>query len=141
MSDKSIIVFKIMNVFCGVEALSIREILNYQEPQKIDSDKQCLLGEIELRGEKVEIVSLPCYFNNVHNEITGEERFLIVEADGTRIGFLVDEVLGIEVIHSNKLENTPALIVKQGSEHIVNVGIHKDKIVNIIDLVGIAKEG
>lgn len=138
MNKINVMVFYINKILCGAQSLEIKEIISYREPKKIESIQNHIEGEIDFRGQMIEVISLTKFFNEKKQSEIEEKKILIVELEGRVVGFLIDGIVGIIPMNTNDLEVLPQIVTKKTGNFIKGVTIHEDKIINIIDLNSIA---
>lgn len=88
----------------GIYALKVQEIIKMIDITPVPTTPSFLLGVINLRGDIIPVVDIREVLGLSLKEVSKENRILIVNLAGNRIGFRVDAVLGVYHLEKNIIE-------------------------------------
>ncbi len=96
--------FKLGGTPFGIYALKVQEIIRMVDITPVPTTPSFLLGVINLRGDIIPVVDIREVLGLSLKEINKENRILIMNLAGNRIGFRVDAVLGVYHLEKNIIE-------------------------------------
>lgn len=130
-----LVVFRLQNEEFGVEIKCVREILRLVEITHIPEAPGFLEGVINLRGHVIAVVSLAKQFGLPVAELHKSARIVVVEADKTIVGMIVDEVPQVLSIAEESIEETPALFhTKVNADYIRGIAKLGERLIVMLDL-------
>ena len=98
-----ILVFLVEKDLCGVDLLSLDEIVPMMLTRPVPKAPEFLEGIINLRGDIIPVVDLKKLFGYPREGLELESRILIARITSKRIGFMVDAVTEIKEIAKDAL--------------------------------------
>jgi purine-binding chemotaxis protein CheW len=128
--------------FC-VDILKVQEIIRMMEITKIPNAPESVEGVINLRGKVIPIVDFGkrC---NLYGAAEGEEshKRIVVAAIGEKtVGLVVDRVSQVIKLDEEQISSTPDVAKGCNSEFISGVGRSGDKLLILLDLDRLFKQG
>ena len=136
MSDQilQLVTFKLGNEEFGIDIKKVQEINRMIEITKIPNAPAHVEGVVNLRGKIVPIVSLRTKLGFEEVERDKATRIMVVEIEGSVLGFIVDSVSEVLRIHDPKVEPTPSITSGSDSAYIEGVINLSDRILILLDL-------
>ena len=126
--------FKIGEEEFGVEILKVQEINRIAEITRVPNTASHIDGVINLRGKVIPIVDLRTRFGLSRKEHDKITRIVVVELNGTVVGFVVDAVSEVLRIPRSVTEPPPGMIAGVGAEYIDGVGKLDDRLLILLNL-------
>ena len=125
----------------GVDILRVREILGYSELTRVPGMPPTVRGVINLRGRVVPVVDLAIRFGLPETVISQRSSIVMVDvatADGNGdivIGIITDAVTAVLDLDADRIQPTPSLGTKAGSEYLDGMGgLDGDKLVMLLNI-------
>ena len=136
MSDESLqlVTFKIGNEEFGIDIRTVHEINRMIEITKIPNAPSHVEGVVNLRGKIIPIVSLRKKLGFEEAERDKSTRIMVVEIEGTTLGFIVDSVSEVLRIQEPKIEPPPSITGTSDAAYIQGVINLPDRILILLDL-------
>ena len=127
----------------GLDILSVKEIIGYQEAIPVHKTPDYVKGVLNLRGQIIPIIDLSLRFGISEKEHTMYSAIIITNIHDTNIGLIVDEVNEVANVSEENLSNPPefgstidvsylAKIAQEGKEVIMILNL--DNIVDIQEI-------
>jgi len=129
-----IIVFKVADICCGIDIISVQEINQNTNTTMVSGASDIVKGVINLRGEIVSIIDMCVVFKTGSIEVNKNTRNLVVRSGDELIGLLVDETSDIIVIEKSKLVPPPSNIDKHLRMYISGVYQLEDELVAVLNI-------
>ena len=109
---RQLVVFQLGGEGYCVDINKVREINRVVEITHIPQSPPFVEGVINLRGQIIPIIDLRRRFDLTDNIDTdsNETRIMVVDTNGTLVGFIVDAVREVLRINTDKIEPTPDLV-------------------------------
>lgn len=126
--------FKIGSEEFGVDILKVQEINRVAEVTRIPNTPHYVEGVINLRGKVIPIVDLRTRLGLDRKERDKNTRIIVVELNGSIVGFVVDEVSEVLRISKQVTEPPPSIVGNIDSEFITAVGKLDDRMLILLDL-------
>jgi purine-binding chemotaxis protein CheW len=126
--------FKIGNEEFGIEILQVQEINRMMQITKVPNSPDFVEGVVNLRGRIIPVVDLRKRLNLHSPEHDNNTRIIVVDLEGSTLGFVVDEVSEVLRISSSITEPPPPLVAGINSEYITAVGKLEDRLLILLDL-------
>lgn len=104
------IVFKSNNEKIAVDIFYIERIIEYQEPKKIPEGSKYLVGVIQYNKEVIPVIDLTYKLYGKKFELSDDRKIIIIDWKNTLIGFLIDDILGIENFEKDQYQTTNSSI-------------------------------
>jgi len=111
--QRQLVVFQLGGEGYCVDISKVREINRVVEITKIPESPEFVEGVINLRGQIIPIIDLRKRFKMKHDpEKVGhaDNRIMVVETNGSIVGFIVDAVKEVLRISNDSIEQTPDLL-------------------------------
>lgn len=119
----------------GVDVLAVREIIRLPSVTKMPNTPPYVEGIINLRGTVVPIISLRRRFGLSDAEADRRSRILVMEANGTQTGFVVDAVAEVIRISASEIQPPPAVTHGNAAQEcITGVVNHAERLLIVLDL-------
>ena len=122
----------------GVDIGYVREINRLMRITPVPRAPASVEGVINLRGQVVPVVDLRRHFNMETREGDRSTRIVVVEIDGTMVGFMVDGVREVLNLPESAIEPPPPMVGSLEAKYISGVGKMDDRLVIILDLPRLA---
>lgn len=139
--DIQVVTFGLGAEIFAVPVTLVREILDYRETFRIPGGPDYLLGLTDMRNQGVTTIDFRRRLGLPAADATPATRILVVDvplADRTlMLGLVVDRVLDVSTIATDRLEAAPDIGVRWPSEYISGVVRRDDGFVVLIDLTRI----
>ncbi len=140
MAETKVVIFKLNNELCSVEASIVFKIEKYSEVSLIPQMPDYIKGLYDLRGRVVPVVDLNKKFNMGDSEITKKTKIIITEKADQLFGFMVNNVIEIINLNDDLIDKSDAIIRVNNKQYIKGVGRKDDKLFSIIDLNEVLRE-
>lgn len=132
-----VVSFRLAKEEYGLNIMRVQEIILIGEITEVPEVPEYIRGLINLRGQVIPIVDLRKRFGLEACESTEHTRIIVVNAQDTTFGIVVDAVSEVQRIDEEQIEPPPTGLV--GLEHAYIHGLVKmeDKIMILLNLEGI----
>jgi len=127
------VVFKLSGEQFGLDIKKVFGIEKMQHISFAPNAPEYIEGMINLRGEVYPIYNLRKRFN-MKKLNQNEEQIVIVNTNNMKVGFIVDQVIGIENINDEDIEETPILIVGAERKYLDGVAKIGPRIIMFLDI-------
>ena len=139
MSDEALqlVTFRLGNEEFGIDIKKVQEINRMIDITKIPNAPAYVEGVVNLRGKIIPIVSLRTKLGLEEADRDKATRIMVVEIEGTVLGFIVDSVSEVLRIHDAKIEPAAQHYRDADStylEGVINLG---DRILILLDLAAL----
>ena len=101
---------------------------------KVPSAPSFVEGVINLRGRVIPVIDLRIKMGLPKRESSKNTRIVVVELEGTTVGFIVDEVSEVLRIPKNITEAPPEMVAGIDADYITAVGKLEDRLLILLDL-------
>ncbi len=118
----------------GLEILKVREIIGLQSITAIPETPGYVRGVMNLRGQMIAVTDLRLRFDLDAKEDTEATCIIVVEAHGSEIGVVVDEVSEVVEIPAGYVEPAPDLGGTEGERHLLGMARHEDRVRMLLDI-------
>ncbi len=132
--ERQLVAFRLQNEEFGVEITRVREIIKPTVITKLPHVSDFIEGVTNLRGEVIPVISLRKRFGVSHTNDTQTTRIIIIDAGGSRVGFVVDEVTEVLRLPSSAIEPPPRSISGLSAEFLQGVGKINDRLLILLDV-------
>ncbi len=133
---RQLVVFQLGGEGYCVDINKVREINRVVEITKIPQSPPFVEGVINLRGQIIPIIDLRRRFDLIDNlnKESNETRIMVIDTNGTMIGFIVDAVKEVLRIANDKIEPTPDLVTSDiDRKYIEGVATVNDRLLIILN--------
>jgi purine-binding chemotaxis protein CheW len=136
MSEESLqlVTFRLGNEEFGIDIKKVQEINRMIEITRIPNAPEYVEGVVNLRGKIIPIVSLGKKLGFGEAERDKATRIMVVEIEGTILGFIVDSVSEVLRIQDPKIEEPPSITGQTDAAYIEGVINLADRILILLDL-------
>jgi purine-binding chemotaxis protein CheW len=116
----------------GIDILCVQEIIRAQQLTRIPNSPDCMEGVMNLRGKIIPVIALRKRFGLEEATPDKQNRIVVVEIQGSVLGFIVDAVSEVLRIPADTVEPPPRLgLVEQ--EYVSGVGKLGDRLLIVLD--------
>ncbi len=117
----------------GLEILRVQEIIRIQPLTRVPASPDFVEGVINLRGRIIPVISLRKRFGLAQREADKQTRIVVVEVNGTVLGFMVDAVSEVLRLPASAVEPPPRLGRVQ-REYVHGVGKLDNRLLILLDI-------
>ncbi|MBZ5657068.1 MAG: chemotaxis protein CheW [Acidobacteriia bacterium] len=117
----------------GIEILRVQEIIRIQQLTRVPNSPNFVDGVINLRGKVIPVVALRRCFSLENRPHDKQTRIVVVEVNGSVLGFIVDSVSEVLRLPVETIEPPPRL-GKVEREYVSGVGKLDDRLLILLDL-------
>ena len=137
--EDHIVLFEVADGIYGVDINRVRTLLAPSPVYQVPHSPMCIKGFLNLEGQVVPVMDLRVRLGFPPVKMGDRTRFMVVEFGGQQLVLVVDAVTGLESISTQG--NGGAEPAKQEVEFAPyeEIGILDDKVVRVLDLVGLAR--
>jgi purine-binding chemotaxis protein CheW len=118
----------------GVDILKVQEINRMPEVTQVPNAPEYVDGVINLRGKVIPVIDLRRRFGIERREHDKNTRIVVVDLNGTVVGFVVDAVKEVLRIPRSVMEPPPSLTTDVNADYITGVGKLDDRLLILLDL-------
>ena len=139
--ELKLIIFKLGREEYGMDILRVQEIKRMMSITRVPSTPPFIKGVINLRGSVLPVIDLRTRLGLVEAELGDAARIIVIMANETTVGFIVDEVVEVTTINTQNVEVAHALSTGLSTEYISGIAkadnrlfimLNPDSIVNIL---------
>jgi purine-binding chemotaxis protein CheW len=140
-AELKLIIFKLGREEYGMDILRVQEIKRMMNITRVPSTPPFIKGVINLRGSVLPVIDLRTRLGLVEKELGDAARIIVILANETTVGFIVDEVVEVTTINTKNVEVAHALSTGLSTEYISGIAkadnrlfimLNPDSIVNIL---------
>lgn len=140
MENRQIVVFKLMEHEFGMDITKVLEILNYEEVRPVPNVLDYVEGIINVRGTVYPIFNLRKRLNMELTQEMSETKFILLNLDDVRVGFLVDNVSEILTVDEEQVEKAPQMIDKNKTNTIDYIIKQEGRMVIVLNVESLISE-
>ena len=118
----------------GIEILRTREIIGVMDITTVPQTPDFMKGVINLRGKVIPVIDLRLKFSMQEEEYTQETCIIVVEANNSQVGIIVDSVSEVLNIKNGEIENTPSFGQGIDTDFLMGLGKVNEKIIILLDI-------
>ena len=118
----------------GIEILKVREIIGVMDITTVPQTPEFMKGVINLRGTVIPVVDLRLKFSMPEEEYTQETCVIVVEANNSQMGIIVDSVSEVLNIQNGEIEETPSFGQGIDTDFIMGLGKVKEGIIILLNI-------
>ena len=136
MSDEALqlVTFRLGNEEFGIDIRKVQEINRMIDITRIPNAPPYVEGVVNLRGKIIPIVSLRTKLGLGEADRDKATRIMVVEIEGSILGFIVDSVSEVLRIQDPTIEAPPSVTGSNDSAYIEGVINLSDRILILLDL-------
>lgn len=116
----------------GINILRVQEIIRSQQLTRVPNSPDCMEGVMNLRGKIIPVIALRKRFGLEEAPPDKQNRIVVVEIQGSVLGFIVDAVSEVVRIEAGKIEPPPRLSAVE-REYVSGVGKFGERLLIILD--------
>lgn len=130
-----LVIFELDNKEYGIDVAAVNGILRARKfkIQKLPGSDKSIEGMINLRGNVNYIFNLRTKFDSIEKEISDESKFIMLNANNSTVGCIVDEVTDIVKLNDDQVQATPNFICGGNDNYIVGIGKLEDRMIIILN--------
>ncbi len=132
--DEHLVIFTLGKELYGVTIHSVESIIKLQAITQVPRTATFILGVTNLRGTVVPVLDLRKRFNLPSCENTANTRIVIVNAEGAKVGIVVDEVTEVLKVSRGAIQPPPPMSTTIESSFINGIARINDRLVILLDL-------
>jgi purine-binding chemotaxis protein CheW len=132
--DEHLVIFTLGQELYGVTIHSVESIIKIQAITEVPRTAAFVLGVTNLRGTVVPVLDLRKRFNLEFSETTPNTRIIIVNAEGSKVGIVVDEVTEVLKVPQNSIQPPPPMSTTIESAFISGIARINNRLVILLDL-------
>ncbi len=117
----------------GLDILRVQEIIRVQQLTRVPNSPDFVDGVINLRGKVIPVIALRRRFGLEEIPHDKQTRIVVVEVQGTVLGFIVDSVSEVLRIPMDTVEPPPRL-GKVDREYVSGVGKLDNRLLILLDV-------
>jgi purine-binding chemotaxis protein CheW len=142
--ERQLCTFFLGDIFCGVEAERVQEVIRYQEMTPLPLVKDEIRGLINLRGKIVTVIDLRRLLDV--KDIRSDERSVnVVMGEGDdHVSFMVDSIHEVMRVNENDFERPPETVPERLREIIRGAYKLQGRLLLLIDasrVIDLEREG
>lgn len=131
-------VLKIGEEYFGIETAVMREFTNVSNVTPIPCCPDYIIGNLNLRGEIITLLSLHHILNTAQADI---RKAIVVMVEDIIAGITVDEVLDVVYIHPSTIKPLPAAARVEGQTYANGMAAYANKMITLLDLPRLLTQG
>jgi len=124
--------FKVGKEEFGIDILRVQEIIRAQQLTRVPNSPEFMEGVMNLRGKIIPVIALRKRFGLEEVPPDRQNRIVVVEIQGTVLGFIVDAVSEVLRIPADTVEPPPRLGLVD-REYVSGVGKVGDRLLILLD--------
>ncbi len=118
----------------GIEILKVREIIGMMNITPVPGTPEEICGVVNLRGKVIPVMDLRLKFSMETVERTEETCIIVVQAQDTEMGIVVDRVSEVTDIASEEIQEPPAFDAATDTEYILGIGKAEGRVTLLLDI-------
>jgi purine-binding chemotaxis protein CheW len=137
MSDDPVlqwVTFHLAGETYGVNVMQVQEVLRYTEIAPVPGAPNYVIGIINLRGNVVTVIDTRNRFGLPGGEINDNTRIVIIEAEKSVVGILVDSVAEVVYLRQSEMESAPNIGNDESAKFIQGVCHKNNELLILIEL-------
>ena len=130
-----LVIFELDDREYGIDVSAVNGILRARKFQilSLPSSDKTIEGMINLRGNVNYIFNLRNKFDLEEKEMSDESKFIMLNANNSTIGYIVDEVTDIVKLNDVQIQSAPNFICTGEDNYIIGIGKLDDRMIIILD--------
>lgn len=124
--------FRVGSEEFGLDILGVQEIIRLQQLTRVPNSPRSVDGVMNLRGRIIPVIALRKRFGLEQACVGKDARIVVVDIQGTVLGFIVDSVSEVLRIPADTIEEPPRLS-RSDREYVTGVGKLEDRLVLLLD--------
>lgn len=132
--EDQLVVFRLVNDLYGVNIGDVQGIIKMQTVTTVPMAEDYVEGVINLRGAVLPVIDIRRRFCLPGSEHTKDTRIVVVNAGGTEVGLVVDEVTGVQTASQENIEPPSPVVTTVDSTFIRGIAKIGESLVILLDL-------
>lgn len=132
--ERQLVVFKLGREEFAVGVTQVREIMRMEEITRMPKAPAFVEGIINLRGQIIAVIDLARRLHLETAERGDETRIIVVEAEGLKVGMIVDSVSEVLSINDQDVEPSPTLATDASAVYLQGVVKRENRLIILLDL-------
>lgn len=128
-----LVTFRVGEIALGIDIAHVQEINRHLEVTAVPEASPMIHGVVNLRGDVVTVLDPHKIFGLPPSDAPNNQRNLILNVGGERIGVLVDQVSDILTIRPSELSRRPSNVRSIDRQFIDAVYLRDDEIVVVLN--------
>jgi purine-binding chemotaxis protein CheW len=128
------VTFRLDSETYGINVMQVQEVLRVTEIAPVPGAPDYVMGIINLRGNVVTVLDTRRRFGLPSKEQDDSTRIVVVEADQTVVGILVDSVAEVVELNRSAVESSPNVGNDESSKYIEGVATHESELLILVDI-------
>ncbi|MDF1810166.1 MAG: chemotaxis protein CheW [Phycisphaerales bacterium] len=133
-SQIQLVSFTVGEELFAVNILSVQEINRMISLTKVPQSPEGIEGVINLRGRIIPVLDLRLKFGLEASSLDDDSRIIVVELNGTTLGFIVDSVHEVLRINKSIIEPTPQMTTSVDASFVSGVAKLDDRLLILLNL-------
>lgn len=135
--ERQLVVFSLYGEEFGIEITRVKEIIKPREITRLPHTPDFIEGVTNLRGEVIPVIDLKKRFGIGSSQTTEDNRIIIAEVDGNRVGFIVDAVTEVLRIPESAIDPPPRSVAGLKAEYLQGIGKLENRLLIVLDVARI----
>lgn len=131
--ELQLVSFRVAEEEFGLEILRVQEIIRIQQLTRVPASPDFIEGVINLRGRVIPVISLRRRFGLPQQPADKQTRIVVVEVNGSVLGFMVDAVSEVLRLPASTVEPPPRL-GRVEREYVRGVGKLDNRLLILLDI-------
>ena len=129
-----VITFMVSGSLFGMETSQVQEVVRLTTVTPVHHAASCVVGVMNLRGHISTVIDLSARLGLGYIDLTGDNRIIIVEWSGERVGLVVDSMEEVMSVEIDAIGPAPENVRSAQSHRMRGVFRSADRIVAMLDL-------
>lgn len=118
----------------AIDIFYVKEIIRLSHITKVPNAPEFIEGVINLRGRIIPVIDLRKKMGHPKKDLDKDSRIIVIEDEGSFVGFLVDVVKQVLRISKDIVETPPEIISSVNTDYISAVAKLENRLIILIDL-------
>ena len=118
----------------GIEILKVQEIIGMMSITAVPRTPLFIRGVINLRGKVIPIVDLRLKFSMEATAQTEETCIIVVRAQGTEMGLVVDKVSEVSDIATDDIDDVPSFGAEVNTDYLLGIAKANSRVKLLLDI-------
>jgi purine-binding chemotaxis protein CheW len=120
-SERQLVTFHLEQDEFGVDIRNVREIVRVPEIKRVPNAPESIVGVCNLRGQVLPIIDGRARLSLARKEQDVNNRVLVIDANGTAIGVIVDRVSEVLSVGAADIEEPPRIVKNVNADWLQGV--------------------
>ncbi|WP_018086503.1 chemotaxis protein CheW [Desulfurispora thermophila] len=139
--EEQLVVFLLNEQLYGIDISQVLEIIRPTGVTVLPGTPDFIEGVINLRGTVIPVMDLARRFGLSSGQGTEEQRVVIVESAGVKVGLLVDGVSEVLRVTGQQIQPPPAAGLVGGVECIRGIALLENRMIILLDMNKVLQVG